>query len=475
MPLDLKHVGGQAAQAAQAALMFLAAKKAGPQAVAAMMQGVAHAREQARLQQHQTAQDQRQQMLDQSTLQTQQMSRDNMQATNQLAQQKFQSEQQQGAMGSLDKYAQTFADPNNPVSDPTQAENAVMQRAATMASLQGKAPDTYTGLVPNMGPIVTGKKKKQAEDLYAKAEKLYGPEAMANDTITLKSEAFGDVKPSALRAMFAPQATDQAGQAAMPYVKPTPQPNGGSLEDYVLKKYGPSPTPEQILQGRKDYSGADNTPKAGDEPIQPDDVQGAAQAILSGRMAPSQLSLVGGMGNRGVKFKQAVVAEVNKNNPQFNWQQAEAGFKFASNVGTQTTVRMLDQIKKTLPVLKQASDDFKRSNVRMINSALLAGKQQFGATDVTKFEFARNILADEIAKILQGGGTGSGTSDAKLKQAQDLLSGDMTPDQLSSALSVAEELLGSRRETLTEGTFMAQPPTPTPASGGKKYQIISVK
>jgi hypothetical protein len=212
------------------------------------------------------------------------------------------------------------------------------------------------------------------------------------------------------------------------------------------------------VQAKKQIGQADDRPTAVTEPIGPEDVQGAVQAILSGRMAPSQLTLVGGMGSRGVKFKQAVVAGVNKQNPEFNWQQAESGYKFGSSAATQNTVRFLDNIEKTLPVLQQASNDFKRSGVRVINKALLASKSQFGNTDVVKFEFARNILADEIAKILQGGGTGSGTSDAKLHQALDLLGGDMTPQQFDTALSVAKELLGTRRESLTKGTFMERKP-----------------
>jgi hypothetical protein len=212
------------------------------------------------------------------------------------------------------------------------------------------------------------------------------------------------------------------------------------------------------VQAKKQIGQADDRPTPTTEPIGPEDVQGAVQAILAHRMAPSQLTLVGGMGTRGVKFKQAVVAGVNKQNPEFDWQQAESGYQFGKSSSTQNTVRFLDNIEKTLPVLQQASNDFKRSGVRVINKALLAGKSQFGNTDVVKFEFARNILADEIAKILQGGGTGSGTSDAKLHQALDLLGGDMTPQQFDTALSVAKELLGTRRESLTKGTFMERKP-----------------
>ena len=227
------------------------------------------------------------------------------------------------------------------------------------------------------------------------------------------------------------------------------------------------PTPEErkklILQSEKEVAGAKRKPEADEEAIDQTSVETAAASIIAGRMAPSQLSLAGGMGKAGVKFKQAVLAAVNKQNPQFNWAAAESNFQFGKNPATQNTVRFLDNIEKTLPVLESASDDFKSSGVRVINSAILKTKSQFGATDVVKFEFARNILADEIAKVLQGGGTGNGTSDAKLRQAQELLSGDMTPEQLRTVTAAAREMLGTRRASLTQGTYMERPQEPQSA------------
>jgi len=219
------------------------------------------------------------------------------------------------------------------------------------------------------------------------------------------------------------------------------------------------PTPkeqEQLIQDSlKQESAAQRKPEDVQE-VDPSRVASTAQAILEHRMAPSQLSLGGGSMGKS-PFRQAVVAEVNRMNPRFNWQEAESNYQFGKSTGTQTTVRFLDNIEKTLPVLEQASDAFQRSGVRVINKAMLAGKSQFGSVDVVKFEFARNILADEIAKILQGGGTGAGTTDAKLRQAQELLAGDMTPQQLKAVTASARELLGARRQSLTQGTYMERP------------------
>lgn len=196
----------------------------------------------------------------------------------------------------------------------------------------------------------------------------------------------------------------------------------------------------------------------GDEPIQPDDVQGAAQAILSGRMAPSQLSLVGGMGNRGVKFKQAVVAAVNKQDPAFNWQSSEAGFKFGSATGTQNTVRYMDSVQESMPRVLASAQTLGNGNVRSLNALINAGKSQINNVDLKAFQSDVILVADEIAKILQGGGTGSGTSDAKLRQASTILSSSDSPAAIAAALTEVNTLIGYRKENLTKGTFLAPKP-----------------
>jgi hypothetical protein len=72
------------------------------------------------------------------------------------------------------------------------------------------------------------------------------------------------------------------------------------------------------------------------------------------------------------------------------------------------------------------------------------------------------IVGDEVAKILQGGGTGSATSDAKLRQAGDILSAADSPKSIAAALKEISTLIGYRRTALTRGTYMeskAGPPT----------------
>lgn len=331
--------------------------------------------------------------------------------------------------------------------------------SAIPANVRGQLAPMRDQAIAGIAPAITARQKRQVAEFVGQAVKTsyVAENPNADPEITNLPAHIQKVigKPVAKLSELQVYAELPVGK---PGKEPTPRqaPMAGSFEDFVTRKYGDKATPEQIIAARKVYTDAGREPEktSAEEAIAPDDVAGAAQAILAGRMAPSQLSLVGGMGSRGVKFKQAVVAEVNKQNPAFNWQQAESGYQFGKSPATQTTVRYLDNVSKTIPMLRDANKVFKRSNVQFVNDVIKSGKKQFGNVDVADFDFKNTLLADEIAKVLQGGGTGSGTSDAKLRQAQDLLNGRMTPAQYDAVLDAADEMLKVRRDTLTKGTFM---------------------
>jgi hypothetical protein len=589
MPFDIRKL-------IEMAPLIVGAMKPGSPEAAAMMRGFMRAQQQRRQQGMEDQQLQEQRAVRESQMAN--MSADNRRADEALQMQREQAgfQREQAGIGRLEKFREAAkeraneliggADLNTSPADPG-LQNQISLDQFNLANQYG-VPGAQSTTLPNVSAPLSMRKKRRAKELYEEAKASYAPkddkgnvtDHAWEDSITLNSPEFGDMKPSQLRVMFAtPAYMAQGGGSLRPdgttkgngFLGPLQRPDGrvsseisigvnvdgremdiptlvptltpqerqwlltndnsdpraipqpivdkavaharkrlasglspfadggqpgrvpapfaqppdreastpGSFdaqfvdmlaaeEERLKRKLTRTEKAQLRLRAKGSYEAAGRPPKEGDEPIQPDDVLGAATAILSGRMAPSQLSLVGGMGNRGVKFKQAVVAEVNKRDPNFNWQASEAGYKFASNPGTQNTIRFLDNIEKTLPVLERASDDFKRSNVQVINKAILAGKKQFGSTDVVTFEFARNILADEIAKILQGGGTGNGTSDAKLRQAQDLISGDMTPDQLKAAIGAARELLSTRRESLSKGTFMEKKPGTTGPKIGER-------
>lgn len=217
-------------------------------------------------------------------------------------------------------------------------------------------------------------------------------------------------------------------------------------------------------------------------------VERGAQAVLDGRMSPSQAaSLYGGMGGAGAAYKRALTDHVLKVNPEFDLTASESNYAYGRNPGTQTTVRFLDNIDNTIPIMRNMVSKMKLGNVKLINAATLGAKGQFGVGDVAAYNFLQTALADEFAKVLQGGGTGSGTSDTKLKQAMSIMESDMSPDQWTEVLDVAQDVLKLRRKALTSGTYMEDKKfgdnkkqgskTTTPAAGTWKmidgiYQFV---
>ena len=187
----------------------------------------------------------------------------------------------------------------------------------------------------------------------------------------------------------------------------------------------------------------------------PEQAAPVAQDIINHRLSPEQMtSMFGGFGPAGQTFKRMVYAEAKKIDPQFNFEQASSDYQYGKSAGFQQTVRYMDSVQNSIPQLQAAADALNNGSVRSINALVNAGKNQFNNIDLKKFQADRTLVGDEIAKILQGGGTGNGTSDAKLKQAQDLLSTSDSPAAIATTLKEVTQLIGYRRDSLTKGTYM---------------------
>lgn len=223
-------------QGPKLAMAFMAAKQGGPQASAALMQGwqqAAMRRQQLGVRQQeldrQMRLDQRQTQLDQQAEEDRAFRRSDVNADNARADLQFKQQQFQQALALIDK-ASAFQAEN--AVDPTQAENAVMQQAQSAAQMYGLPPDQLTGFVPNLSPKLLARKKREAQALYERAEKRYNPKGQHPEwetSITLKTEAFGDVTPATLREMYQAPAVTQTGEPAVP---PAVDPEAASMGSF---------------------------------------------------------------------------------------------------------------------------------------------------------------------------------------------------------------------------------------------------
>lgn len=91
------------------------------------------------------------------------------------------------------------------------------------------------------------------------------------------------------------------------------------------------------------------------------------------------------------------------------------------------------------------SDKITRTEFPAINNAAAWSRLASGDPAMAGYKAAVTEVADQVAKILQGGGSGAGTSDAKLKEAQSLLSSGFTKAQIKEVASTLRTLLANRK------------------------------
>lgn len=147
-------------------------------------------------------------------------------------------------------------------------------------------------------------------------------------------------------------------------------------------------------------------------------------------------------------------------------------FKYASNPGTLNTLKYLGSLTGmngqpgNLDELLAASNSIDRTSFPAINSAEFKVLEQTGNPDVIRYATAVTEVSDQIAKILQGGGTGNSTSDSKLQQAQDLFNTSFTKDQITEAANTLKTLLQNRKDALIGTNQFLQEYESHPTSSG---------
>jgi hypothetical protein len=181
----------------------------------------------------------------------------------------------------------------------------------------------------------------------------------------------------------------------------------------------------------------------------------AAEDIVNHRLAPEQMAtMFGGFGTSGQALKRMVYAEAKKMDPNFNFEQASSDYTYGKSPALQNTVRLMDSALNSIPRMQQAANTLAQGNVRSINTLIKLGKNQFNNVDLKRFQTDATLVGDEIGKIIQGGGTGSGVSDAKLTQAQALLKDTDSPKAIATALEEVNAIIGYRRQAVTRGTYL---------------------
>jgi hypothetical protein len=169
-------------------------------------------------------------------------------------------------------------------------------------------------------------------------------------------------------------------------------------------------------------------------------------------MDPSQLSKRSG--DYDTKLQLANEYSMQKYGKSFDVAKAQSDYKFATNPSTQNTLRYLNSLtgpdnqSGNLGALVSLSNRLTRTTFPALNDAAAWARLQTGDSQMAAYYTAVTEISDQVAKILQGGGTGNGTSDAKLKQAAELFNKGFTKDQIVSVSNTLRTLLANRKTEL---------------------------
>jgi hypothetical protein len=163
--------------------------------------------------------------------------------------------------------------------------------------------------------------------------------------------------------------------------------------------------------------------------IQDGDPKSAAQLLINGDVAPSQL-----ISSRKPEFAQkAFQAAHDMSNGQWNAQAAEGNYKVASspaNVGFFGSAKSLTDKGGTLDQLQEAAKDIPGGQIPIFNSVADAVKAATGSGPVAKYAALALGVSDDYSKVM-GGGQGS---DSSRQQALQLISAKASPEQRQASI-----------------------------------------
>jgi hypothetical protein len=206
-------------------------------------------------------------------------------------------------------------------------------------------------------------------------------------------------------------------------------------------------------------------------------IQGQAEDLVNGDMDPSQIQ------KRGNQYTPILNAareySMKKNGVPFDLAKAQEDYKFASDPRTQNRLKYMNSLtgdERTgtagnLDLLIQYSNKVNRTDFPALNNVAAWAKLESGNTDIIKLHNAAVDAADQFANIMSGGGSGSATSDAKIKQGMDMFSQKFSKDQMvASASSVKEMLSNRKREFIGDNRYLRKQYLPPETQQGQPSQ-----
>jgi hypothetical protein len=198
---------------------------------------------------------------------------------------------------------------------------------------------------------------------------------------------------------------------------------------------------------------ADPAPQTGRDRIigKTYDPEPNAEKLVDNKMVPSQLP---GMGKaRDLTLKRAAVI-AKERGIDYDPERQQRQWNYANSIPTQNVLKYLDSLtgrdnkSGNLEAVMKLSDTITRTDMPAANAVELWAKLAFGDPKTAAYQAALLEVSDQIAKIMQGGGSGGGTSDAKIRQASEIMNKNYSQEQIRTIGSTVRTLLANRKAAL---------------------------
>lgn len=182
-----------------------------------------------------------------------------------------------------------------------------------------------------------------------------------------------------------------------------------------------------------------------------DDIDTWADEMLQHKMSPEVMAQLIGRGGGG-NIKAAIASAAMRKDPTFDFNRSQSDYQFTKTPGFQNSIRYMDSAQQSIPSLVQSATQYGNQGLRFTNGLINLGQKELQNPQLADFRARALLVSDEVAKILSGAGSGGATSDAKLKQAAELINTSDDPKVIAASLAAINDLVGMRRKSITLGT-----------------------
>jgi hypothetical protein len=252
-------------------------------------------------------------------------------------------------------------------------------------------------------------------------------------------------------------------------------PKVGTFEDYVVRKFGPTPTPAQVLQARKEYGQADDRPRVSVSVAGggQSDVKETVAGMIDGTLPPV-------LPGRATKEYNAIMAESHRQ--KFDLAKAaqdwQATTKYLGTLNGQQQTRLrqaVEQVQESVPLVRSLVTEWDSTGIPALSSANLKAAKA-GAYG-NKAQSLANRLDAQIADMTSELGTvykgGNSSTDESLKLAAKNLQSDWSKQAALDALVQIEQNIKYRKNSMklgpvTDGNNRYAPDLGAPQTSGPK-------